>query len=792
MELTTKIYPEEVFTELISNNKIDLLGTYSATIGNIPALSSTDTAILSNAKMTLHSAWNMIGSGTTYDNGYYSKITTQNQIVDYGNFAESEYLEVDYGKTYVYDYTAFTNKIGSGAGNQGDRGFIQIRFAEIEFCIPLDTDGDGIPDYLDLDSDNDGCPDAIEGSANFTTSQLTNASGIISSQSVNQNFGITVDTNGIPTTVGASGQGVGNSQNEMVNDCISFICPPDPYAAQQTWWLPYYDEKVRIDFQSGSAVLNNPATGFLGKGVDGGFEGNVAVTHPVTGELLFVTDGNVVYKGSTGEKASGLNVGGHPSAGEAAAVIPDPQGILGMDFLIIGNSTYGTPGGLYMSRYNVATNSLTSLTNLLGEGSINEGLEVIPHSNGEDYWVLVNTSDQKLKSFLFSKTTGFNPSAISSTDVSDLPGVDPNSVATNSHISWDPNSPGKILVSRHNKIGLVNFNPSTGTIGEWNVKIMVTTGNADNDSNIGYSAALSSNGQYIYYVAESNNLMAYNLQTSSSMQVGTIPYLTGIKLGPDGKLYGVGYSPDWELRLFYYNTPNSPTFSTTTLPIFNTDGREISLQLPNNVYWGCMTCQSGNDAPILANTNITTNPTTIGNLIALLSASNLPVGTVITIHSDAIATDANRLSNSTAIVAGTTYYVSFYDGLAICYSPTTSIKVGEEFCYQPGLTDSNNYPSKHGITSLGRAGSDIDNWPMVRQSAWTVLESKTKGFVINRIQFNSNNEPVASDGTSLVITSPVEGMMVYDTTNNCLKVYTSKDAGNTYAWYCMTTQTCPE
>jgi len=28
---------------------------------------------------------------------------------------------------------------------------------------PIDTDGDGIPDYLDLDSDNDGVPDRIEG-----------------------------------------------------------------------------------------------------------------------------------------------------------------------------------------------------------------------------------------------------------------------------------------------------------------------------------------------------------------------------------------------------------------------------------------------------------------------------------------------------------------------------------------------------------------------------------------------------------------------------------------------------
>ena len=30
----------------------------------------------------------------------------------------------------------------------------------------VDTDGDGIPDYLDLDSDGDGCPDTVE--AGFT------------------------------------------------------------------------------------------------------------------------------------------------------------------------------------------------------------------------------------------------------------------------------------------------------------------------------------------------------------------------------------------------------------------------------------------------------------------------------------------------------------------------------------------------------------------------------------------------------------------------------------------------
>ena len=62
---------------------------------------------------------------------------------------------------------------------------------------------------------------------------------------------------------------------------------------------------------------------------------------------------------------------------------------------------------------------------------------------------------------------------------------------------------------------------------------------------------------------------------------------------------------------------------------------------------------------------------------------------------------------------------------------------------------------------------------------------------MNRVKFNASNHPVADNGTTQVITDPVEGMMVYDTTNNCLKVYTTTD-GTTFAWHCMSTQTCPQ
>src|SRR5690606_17745768 len=88
--------------------------------------------------------------------------------------------------------------------------------------VYLDTDGDGIPDYLDLDSDGDGCYDAIEGDENVDESQL-NLDGSID---INANGGI--DATGVPNLVnsggvadinGSQGQGIGDSQDILVIAC---------------------------------------------------------------------------------------------------------------------------------------------------------------------------------------------------------------------------------------------------------------------------------------------------------------------------------------------------------------------------------------------------------------------------------------------------------------------------------------------------------------------------------------------------------------------------------------------
>lgn len=96
-------------------------------------------------------------------------------------------------------------------------------------------------------------------------------------------------------------------------------------------------------------------------------------------------------------------------------------------------------------------------------------------------------------------------------------------------------------------------------------------------------------------------------------------------------------------------------------------------------------------------------------------------------------------------------------------------------CYNNANTRIVGTDSKFGITLLKRAGTTNGNWPMARKSAHLVLESNTKGLVITRM--------ATADLQNIAI--PVEGMIVYDTTAKCLKVYSDSN------WSCFSTPTCP-
>lgn len=131
-----------------------------------------------------------------------------------------------------------------------------------------------------------------------------------------------------------------------------------------------------------------------------------------------------------------------------------------------------------------------------------------------------------------------------------------------------------------------------------------------------------------------------------------------------------------------------------------------------------------------------------------------------------------------------TYYATFAGFAVKCVaSLTVSVyAVGStEYnancsCFNPPNTTGTAPDTKVGISLLKRAGANTpDNWPMVRNSGHIALESNKKGFVPTRMTTTQIN----------AIASPQEGMMVYDTVLNCLKIYDGS------AWSCFNTPGCP-
>ncbi|MCU7614280.1 hypothetical protein N0B16_07510 [Chryseobacterium sp. GMJ5] len=163
------------------------------------------------------------------------------------------------------------------------------------------------------------------------------------------------------------------------------------------------------------------------------------------------------------------------------------------------------------------------------------------------------------------------------------------------------------------------------------------------------------------------------------------------------------------------------------------------------------------------------------NLIKFTVNGTCPVGTGARLYQDdgtdtCVALNgliANGLTLSTSPSNG-------YDG--IVNGPTNPL-VCASFCYRDPATGM-GIDSKQGITLLQRAGANSNNWPMVRKSAFTVLESNSKGFVITRM----------TTSQIFAIVSPQEGMMVYDTDLKCLKINTDGTAGG---WSCFNTAACP-
>ncbi|PQA97351.1 hypothetical protein B0A70_01400 [Chryseobacterium piscicola] len=321
---------------------------------------------------------------------------------------------------------------------------------------------------------------------------------------------------------------------------------------------------------------------------------------------------------------------------------------------------------------------------------------------------------------------------------------------------------------------LVSINPTTLPFGT-----VTPIGTAPGSFSFGAMFA-SSTGE-IYGVDNNNGggFYQFNLTTGQKVKISGAPESSGND-GAHCVTAPIVFSADLAITKDDGKANYSAgTTNTYTVVVSNNDGPfgVLGAKVSDPVPAGIPAGNVSYSVPVVtggATTSITSAQTG-----ALNDVVNIPKGGTIT-YTITIAVPISY-SGDLVNVATVTSPANSTDPVP---TNNTDTDTDSSVCYKPAVVDAGNtYPTKHGITALGRAGADNENWPMVRQSAWTVLESKEKGFVVNRV---NNTADLVN------ITNPVEGMMVYDNQAHCLKIYTLKSGDTLMGWHCFTTPACPD
>lgn len=289
-----------------------------------------------------------------------------------------------------------------------------------------------------------------------------------------------------------------------------------------------------IDFNSRPPV-NTPVASMLTQ------EGCASVADKNTGKLLFYTDGVTVWNAQDTPMPNGTGLSGGSAAllssTTAAVIIPAPGGddlyyIVTIDELIGRGLQYnivdmrldGGRGDVVTGKKNLP---------LLQTGT--EKLEVVPHANGNDYWIITHDNSD-FYAFLLS-SSGFSGSPVVSSVAGSL-----------------GNTAGHLKVNRQfnmlacgslfeAKMRLFGFNNSTGTITDllsWSLAPAILK-----SSPLIYGVEFSPNGRLLY-LSNLDAVVQYDVSKPNAAAVENSAFplpLVGfgqpasLQLGPDNKIY---------------------------------------------------------------------------------------------------------------------------------------------------------------------------------------------------------------------------------------------------------------
>jgi gliding motility-associated-like protein len=288
--------------------------------------------------------------------------------------------------------------------------------------------------------------------------------------------------------------------------------------------------------------------------------GSAVFNNPTTGELIFYTDGLRVIDKNHALMPNGSGLFGGSSTHGSGKIVPNPNNCNELFVFSISTATENQfSGNLYYSMVDLSLPGNGSLSNPLGDvinseknillaEDVGEALEVIPHENGIDYWLISPLlSSPMFQVFLITNNTITQTGTYNyGTLLSDLQPL--RFCPSNNKIAFGS-------LRENDPVRFANFDPLTGELSNFSN----VTGSPFGLSTNPYAGIIdvewSPDGSKLYISKLRGNnpstggaLYQYDLNTpltSASLiqSVSSSPsnVSKGLRLGPDGIIYWLTY-----------------------------------------------------------------------------------------------------------------------------------------------------------------------------------------------------------------------------------------------------------
>ena len=318
---------------------------------------------------------------------------------------------------------------------------------------------------------------------------------------------------------------------------------------QKRMWHWYFGNYGSLDFSSGTPVpvTNSPMAAS---------EGSASISD-TSGNLLFYTNGNVVYDKTNLVMSNGTGLKGSSISAQSSIIVPAPGSQTIYYIFTINNWTDPTTE----LNYNLVDmtlnggNGQVTVKNTLMNSNVREQVTAVYHSNGIDIWIITHEAN----------STNYLAYLVTASGVSTSP------VVSSTGMLYDGfNRYGYLKASHHgNKlvstlggpsagnetVQLLDFNNATGVVS--NPLTLATFSDMPN----AYCSEFSPNDSLVYVVDFNNiyinqfNLAQSNI-VSSKVNVATGTKLkSALQLGPDNKIYIVQNGQYWLGTIDFPNVP---------------------------------------------------------------------------------------------------------------------------------------------------------------------------------------------------------------------------------------------